>query len=251
MTFTSVINLIFYPLSMYVVSRQCHFVACPRVLVGHVVYVLSLAICIVQFFFYRFPDLCVPNVCVACIIYRVSLVLFVGCDCLCFDVQFTFQNVSCTSESRYRHVIIDDKGRWQDVNVHCNVAIPNSDRQTSKGLHPTLGVRLTLQNEEMGIVFGIYKHLSRESQFNDSKQCMMVSRFFRIEDDYEWRMAPESELLHSQDKGIVAIQIAYLKAGFRFPIHKFMSNLFTYYFHFLLAQCRLTPNDKCHTCSLV
>ena len=69
----------------------------------------------------------------------------------------------------------------------------------------------------------------------------MITRLFRIDGGYEWRVAREDERLYSRDaEGFVAIPIAHLKAGLRFPMHKFMYSLFKD--HFCCPLSQVSPN---------
>lgn len=81
--------------------------------------------------------------------------------------------------------------------------------------------------ELMNSEFGVYKHLDRASSFENEKYSNLVTRLFRIDGGFEWTLAHEGDRL-------------YLKAWLRFPLHKFLSDLFRYHFRCPLAQ--MSPN---------
>ncbi|KAK1396639.1 hypothetical protein POM88_006502 [Heracleum sosnowskyi] len=138
--------------------------------------------------------------------------------------------------SKTRPVLIDSMGRWIDTHVHSYLGVAACDRvryfDTFESLYRTEGVpATTFDKREMDEAFGKFKHLDCGSTFQEEKYGRLVSRLFRIEDGYEWRMSRAGERLYDRDvEGWMAIPVSHFKAGLRLPMHKFMSDLFKYYF---------------------
>ncbi|KAK1353320.1 hypothetical protein POM88_052455 [Heracleum sosnowskyi] len=155
-------------------------------------------------------------------------------------------SLSKTNVPRTRPVLIDAMGRWVDTQVHSYLGVAACDRvryfDTFESLYRTEGVPVTGFNKrEMDEAFGKFKHLDCGSNFQEDRYGRLVSRLFRIEDGYEWRMPRAGERLYDRDAdGWMAIPISHFKAGLRLPMHKFMSDLFKYYFRCSPAQ--FSPN---------
>ncbi|KAK1366241.1 hypothetical protein POM88_041802 [Heracleum sosnowskyi] len=154
-------------------------------------------------------------------------------------------SLSKPSVLRTRPVLIDAMGRWVDTQVHSYLGVAACDRvryfDTFESLYRTEGVPVTGFNKrEMDEAFGKFKHLDCGSNFQEDRYGRLVSRLFRIEGGYEWRMPRAGERLYDRDaEGWMAIPISHFKAGLRLPMHKFMSDLFKYYFRCSPAQFSL------------
>lgn len=133
------------------------------------------------------------------------------------------------------------------MTVQCYAGVSDSDKylyfQTFEGLYRTLKVKPPpYKKEHMDANFGHYSHINRKRSFDNEKWGRFVTRLFRIDGGYEWKVAHDDERLYTRDvEGYIAMHISHLKANIRFPLHNFMSNLFKYYFCCPLAQ--MSPND--------
>lgn len=89
---------------------------------------------------------------------------------------------------------------------------------------------------EVDFVFGKYPHLQWASSFNSGKWGKYVNRAFRIKGDYEWRPTTIRERLYHRLDGYIGLSVELLRAGLRFPLHKFLVELFVQHFKCVKTQ---------------
>ncbi|KAK1351826.1 hypothetical protein POM88_053967 [Heracleum sosnowskyi] len=126
--------------------------------------------------------------------------------------------------SKTRPVLINSMGRWVDTQVHSYLGVAACDRvryfDTFESFYRTEGIPVTaFDKKEMDATFGKFRHLNCDSNFQDEKYGRLVSRLFRIEDGYEWRMPRVGERLYDRDvDGWMAIPVSHFKTGLRLPL---------------------------------
>lgn len=126
-------------------------------------------------------------------------------------------------------------------------AVPDRDKHqyfwTYESLYRTLDVPLPdFDKASMDAKFGGFKHLNQGSTFKDDEWGDYLNRMFCIEDGYSWRPIAAGERLYDHPAdGYTLIPVSHLKAGLRFPAHKFLADLFRYHFRCPFSQ--FTPNS--------
>lgn len=164
-----------------------------------------------------------------------------------FDVEeMTSQKGNSSRRVRTRCLIGDD-GRCEDNSSVCYPAILQGDNSvyflTYEGLYRNLEPpvpEVAYVKKEADDVFGKYLHLQNGSSFDAGRWRRYVARAFPIEGSYKWRPAAADERLFHRRDGHIGVSVELLRAGLRFPLPKFLIELFVQQFKCAITQ--FSPN---------
>ena len=98
-----------------------------------------------------------------------------------------------------------------------------------------------INNAKVDKELASYEHVQRKSTFNAVEYGAYMAKLFRFGGEYSWRVARDEERLHHHGAGgSICVTLEQLKAGLRFPMHRFMWDVVCVYFKCSISQ--ITPN---------
>ena len=148
--------------------------------------------------------------------------------------------------TREARPLISLSGRWRDF-PRFTIPLPPKDLhyrffEDQSSFYRTFKIRpVEINNAKVEQELADCDHLQRRSTFNVAEYGPYMSKLFRFGSDYSWRPAREEERLHHRGAGgSICVTLEQLKAGLRFPMHRFMWDLVCVHLKCSISQ--ITPN---------
>ena len=130
--------------------------------------------------------------------------------------------------TREARPLISLSGRWRDY-PRFTIPLPAKDLhyrffEDQSSLYRAGKIRpVEINNAKVEQELANCEHVQRKSTFNAAEYGPYMAKLFRFGEEYSWRPARDEERLHHRGAGgSICVMLEQLKAGLRFPMHRFM-----------------------------